>query len=126
MFRKFVVLGFVAALVALCGYSDAQDKDKKRRTGTVTGELKSRKDAPTGKNVIVEVLGAGEEKARSYRVAYDPAVKGPIRKVLEAVRAAKIGDRVRLDWIEGEGFNITAFEVLKKNSEKKDDGTDKK
>ena len=41
---------------------------------------------------------------------------------LEAVKAAKVGDRVRLEWVEGEGYNITMFEVLKKkkDEDKKD------
>jgi hypothetical protein len=56
---------------------------------------------------------------RSYRVQYDPKAKGPIPSVLEAVRAAKVGDRVQLEWIDtGEGLAITAFEVLKKADNK--------
>ncbi len=119
MIPKFVVMSFVIALLALIGFADAaQDKDKKKRTGTVTGELKSRKDALNKINVLIEVLAAGEEKARTYRVAYDPKVKGPIPDVLKAVKEAMIGDRVTLDWVEGEGFSITAFQVLKKSDKK--------
>ena len=70
-------------------------QDKKKRTGTVVGELKSRKDAPNKINVLVEILAAGEEKARQYRVAYDPKVKGPMPEVLKAVKAA--ADRARAD-----------------------------
>ncbi len=122
MFPRFVLLSFAFALVALVGFSDAaQEKDKKKRTGTVVGELKSRKDAPNKINVLVEILAAGEEKARQYRVGYDQKAKGPIPDVLKAVKAANIGDRVQIDWIEGEGYNITAFQVLTKKDEKKDD-----
>jgi hypothetical protein len=110
----------VAALL-MGGLTQAQEKDKKKRTGTVVGEIKSSKVSPNGKNQIIEVLATGEEKARPYRVAYDPKVKGPIPEILEKVKAAKVGDRVRLEWIEGEGFNITAFEVLKKTKDSEKD-----
>lgn len=120
MIRKAVVLSFVLAFVALCTFSDAQEKDKKKRTGSVTGELKSRKDTPNKKNVFIEVLAAGEEKARTYRVQYDPKIKAPIADVLAAVKAAAIGERVQLDWIDtGEGLAITAFQVLKKKTDDK-------
>lgn len=104
-------------ILTLFGFfgSDGLGQEKKKRTGTLVGEIKSKKDTPNGKNVIIEVLAPGEEKPRSYRVMYDPKVKGPMPKVLEAVRAAKIGDRAQLDWIDtGEGLAITKFEVLKK------------
>jgi hypothetical protein len=107
----------VLALLLACGLADGQEK--KKRTGSLTGELKSQKATPNGKNVIIEVLAAGEEKARPYRVNYDPQVKGPIPKVLEAVRAAKVGERVQLEWIDtGEGLAITSFSVLKKSDQK--------
>jgi hypothetical protein len=39
-------------------------------------------------------------------------------EVLKAVRAANVGDRVQLDWIDtGEGPAITQLEVLKKKKE---------
>src|ERR1043165_2918960 len=122
MFPKLIVTTFIATIVAMAAFSDTADgQDKKKRTGTVVGELQSRKDTPNKVNVFVEILAAGEEKPRQYRVAYDPKVKGPIPDVLKAVKAANIGDRVQIDWIEGEGYNITAFQVLKKKDEKKDD-----
>jgi hypothetical protein len=124
MFSKLLTVTFVAALMAMVAFNetaDGQDKDKKKRTGMVVGELQSRKDAPNKINVLVEILAAGEEKARQYRVAYDPKVKGPMPEVLKSVKAANIGDRVQIDWVEGEGYNITAFQVLKKKDEKKDD-----
>ena len=115
MFRKLVVLSFGFALIAMAGLSEAA-QDKKKRTGTVTGELKSRKDTPNGKNSLIEVLAAGEEKARQYRVMFDQKTKGPIPEVLEKVRAATVGDRVTMDWIDtGEGLAITSFQVLKKS-----------
>jgi hypothetical protein len=129
MVRKVLALLFVISLVAACGWSEAQEKDKvekKKRTGTVTGELQSRKDTPNGKNVTLEILGAGEEKARPYRVMYDPKIKAPIADVLAAAKAAKIGDRVQADWIDtGEGLALTSFQVLKKSDEKKDKKDDK-
>jgi len=129
MVRKFAVLVLVFTIAVVGGLAEsaAQDKEKKKnRTGTVSGELKSRKDTPNGKNVILEILGAGEEKARPYRVQYDPKAKGPIAEVLAAAKAAKIGDRVLCDWIDtGEGLAVTTFQV-QKTSAKKDDGKDKK
>jgi len=120
MIPNLMFTSFAVALLVLAALSEPADgQDKKKRTGTVVGELQSRKDAPNKINVIVEILGAGEEKARQYRVAYDPKVKGPMPEVLKAVKAASIGDRVQIDWIEGEGYNITAFQVLKKKEEKK-------
>jgi hypothetical protein len=108
------------AIVFLVAYSfSAAAQEQKKRTGKLTGELKSQKATPNGKNTIIEVLAPGEEKARAYRVQYDPKAKGPIPSVLEAVRAAKIGDRVQLEWIDtGEGLAIPAFEVLKKADKK--------
>jgi hypothetical protein len=115
---RLLVWSLVFALFAAYSTSSAQ-VEKKNRTGTVTGELKSQKPTPNGKNVTIEVLAPGEEKARPYRVAFDPTVKGPIPKVLEAVKAAKVGDRVQLEWTDrGEGLVITAFEVLKKSEKK--------
>lgn len=120
MYPKLLLTTFIAALLAIVALSEnAEGQDKKKRTGSVIGELKSRKDAPNKINVIVEIQAAGEEKARQYRVAYDPKVKGPMPEVLKAVKAAEIGSRVEIDWVEGEGYNITAFKVLKKNPDKK-------
>lgn len=126
MMRKLVGLGLVAALLAVCGSRDAAHAQDKR-TGSVVGQLKSKKDTPNGKNVTIEVLAAGEEKARPYRVQYDPKVKGPIPEVLKAVRAAKVGDRVEFDWVDtGEGLAIKKFQVLRKSGDDKKPGGDKK
>src|SRR6266536_5044966 len=98
MAAKFILSTFVIGLLAVVALSDVADgQDKKKRTGTVVGELKSRKDAPNKINVIVEILGAGEEKARRYRVAYDPKAKGPMPEVLKAVKEAAIGARVEAE-----------------------------
>ena len=119
MTARIFGFGLAAALLLVCGFSEAA-QDKKKRTGTVNGEIKSSKPTPNGKNTIVEVLAAGEEKARPYRVQYDPKVKGPIEEVLKAVRAAKVGDRVQMEWIDtGEGLAITSFQVLKKAGDDK-------
>ncbi len=129
MFAKLVGMGLVAASCLIWGFSaDAQDQ-KKKRSGTLTGEIKSQKKTPNGKNTIIEVLAPGEEKARFYRVLYDPKAKGPIPDVLEAVRAAKIGDRVQLEWVDtGEGLAIKSFHVLtkKKGDEHKEHAKDLK
>jgi hypothetical protein len=118
MAAKILGVYGVVVCVALGGFADAaQDK---KRSGTLIGEIKSQKKSPNGKNVILEVLAVGEEKARSYRVQYDPKVKGPIPSVLKAVQEAKVGDRVSLEWVDtGEGFAIRAFEVLKKAGNEK-------
>lgn len=97
---------------------ELRDKDGVR-TGTIIGELKSRSNTKDGKNSTIEVLAPGEEKARSYFVNYDPAIKGPLPKVLEAVRAAKVGDRVEFEWVgTNHGPAITKFKVLPKRGEK--------
>jgi hypothetical protein len=90
-----------------------------KRTGTISGVIKAKKDQD--KNVVIEVLAPGEEKPRPYFVQFDPKVKGPMPKVLKAVRAARVGDRVVFDWeATGHGPAIVKFEVLKKGRDKKD------
>ena len=108
-----------AILVVLLAAGPAPAQEKKRG-GSLTGEIKTKKDSPNGKNVILEVLAAGEEKARTYRVQYDPAVKGPKADVLKLVRESKVGEKVELDWVDtGEGLAITKFQVLKKGEKDK-------
>ena len=86
---------------------------KETRSGTISGEIKSKKEQ--NNNIVIEVLAPGEEKARSYFVQYDPKIKGPIPEILKAVRAAKVGDKVVFDWeATGHGPAIVKFEVLKK------------
>lgn len=119
MLRVLVLMSFSIALMVLCGNTeDLQSQEK--RTGSVTGEIKTKKDTPNGKNVIIEVLASGEEKPRPYRVQYDPKAKAPVADVLEAVRKSNVGDKVQLDWIDtGEGLAIKKFEVIKKKAEDK-------
>ena len=113
MVRVWLVASF-AALLALGGIA-AESSGQEPRSGSVTGELKARKDSRDGKNVVIEVLAPGEEKARSYHVQYDPQAKGPIPDVLEAVRAAAVGDTVEFDWVAtGHGPAITRFQVLRR------------
>lgn len=117
MLARAICVTLLFAVCCLVGLSEGGET-KKKRTGSLTGEIKSTKASPNGKNQIIEVLAPGEEKARPYRVQYDPKVKGPIAEILTKVRAAKVGDRVQLDWIDtGEGLAITAFEVLKKSKD---------
>lgn len=96
MFRGLVVLNLAFAVFVFVG-AEGVAQEKKKRSGTLVGEIKSTKPTPNGKNTIIEVLAPGEEKARLYRVQYDPKVKGPMPKVLEAVRAAKVGARVQFE-----------------------------
>ncbi len=117
--RILLGYGLVALAFMVVAGSEA-GQEKKKRTGTVTGTIQSSKKSPNGKNQIIEVKAAGEEKARPYRVQFDPKAKGPIPEILEAVRAAKVGDRVQLEWIDtGEGLAITSFQVLKKGDNPK-------
>jgi hypothetical protein len=110
--------------LAVIGLVSAQDD--KPKSGTVIGELKTQKNTPDGKNTIIEVLAPGEEKARAYHVLYDAKIKGPIETVLKSVRAAKVGDRVELEWVQtGHGPAIKAFKVLKKAGGAKDARPDK-
>jgi hypothetical protein len=100
----------------------ATAQDDKPKTGTIVGKVESRKDTDDGKNTFIEVLTPGEEKPRKYHVLYDAKAKGPIESVLHAVRAAKVGDRVELEWVQtGHGPAIKAFKVLPKSG-----GGDKK
>ena len=118
MIRVWLVASF-AALLAVGGIG-AESSGQEPRSGSITGELKARKDSRDGKNTTVEVLAPGEEKARSYHVQYDPKVKGPIPDVLKAVRAAAVGDTVEFDWVAtGHGPAITKFQVLKKGGRQK-------
>jgi hypothetical protein len=94
------------------------DPAKEPRTGTISGEIKAMKEE--GKNVVIEVLAPGEEKARSYFVQYDAKIKGPIPELLKLVKAAKVGDRVAFDWeATNHGPAIVKFSVLKKPEQKK-------
>ena len=117
MVAKMFGMSLVIGWFVVCSSVGAQDQ--KKRTGTVIGEIKSNKDTPKGNNVTLEVLAPGEEKPRSYHVQYDPKVKGPVPSILKAVRAAKVGDRVELQWVDtNHGPAITSFQVLKKESGK--------
>jgi len=92
-------------------------KDAETRSGTIAGEVKSKKEQ--NHNIVIEVLAPGEEKARSYFVQFDPKIKGPIPEVLKAVAAANVGDQVVFDWeATGHGPAIVKFEVAKKAPKK--------
>jgi hypothetical protein len=98
------------------GRDDAPAKET--RTGSISGEIKSKKEQ--NKNIVIEVLAPGEEKARAYFVQYDPKIKAPIPDVLKAVAAANVGDRVVFDWeATGHGPAIVKFKVSGKGGEKK-------
>src|SRR5262245_30499589 len=91
-------IGSSLALVGVIVWSAQAAAQEK--SGRVVGQWKCQKDTPDGKNTFIEVLAPGEEKARRYHVLYDQKAKGPIPSVLAAVRAAKVGDRVELDWVQ--------------------------
>src|SRR5215213_8571051 len=99
MFRLSVVTALAATLLVLCGVGSMVPGQEETRTGTIVGDLKSKHNSKDGKNVIVEVLAPGEEKARAYHVQYDQKAKGPLPHVLKAVREAGVGDRVEFDWV---------------------------
>jgi hypothetical protein len=116
MFAKTTTMSLAILCFVLCGLSNAGQEEKKKG-GTVIGTLQAEKKTKDGNNSMIDVLAPGEEKARTYFVNYDPKIKGPIPSVLKAVRAAKVGDRVELEWIAtNHGPAITAFRVLKKDS----------
>jgi hypothetical protein len=107
-----------ASLFVLAFTADSPGQEP--RSGTITGEVKAKKDVNDGKNTMIDVLAPGEEKPRSYHVQYDPKIKGPIPDVLKAVRAAEVGDKVEFDWeATGHGPMIKKFKVVKKAGEKK-------
>ena len=113
LIASFSVILLAWAMVA--GDAAAQDNKK---SGTISGEVKTLKDK--NKNVEITVLSPGEEKARAYFVQYDPKAKAPIASVLKAVKHAKVGDKVVFDWVAtNHGPAIVKFEVLKTTKEKK-------
>jgi hypothetical protein len=115
----FFVLPVLAILLANFT-TDAAAQDKKKRTGNLVGEVKSKMNFKKGNNVYVEILAPGEEKARRYHIIYDPKIKGPNETVRKVVLAAEVGDQVRIEWVDtGEGLAITAMEVLKKGAKDK-------
>src|SRR5262249_19771417 len=122
MLRSSLAASLAMTLLALCGIRH-EALGQEPRSGTVTGELKAKKDINDGKNTAIDVLAPGEERARSYQVQYDEKVKGPFPDVLKAVRGAAVGDRVQIDWVAtGHGPAIKKFQVVKKGSgEKKDE-----
>lgn len=113
MFPKLAGIALLMASLLLGALSDAQEK---KREGTIIGVLKASKASKDGKNTFIDVLAPGEEKPRAYHVLYDAKIKGPIPEVLKAVRAAKVGDMVELNWVEtGHGPAMKSFKVLKKS-----------
>jgi hypothetical protein len=122
MVRKSLAASLAVTLLALFG-AGGKAPGQEPRSGTVTGEVKAKKDTNDGKNTVIDVLAPGEEKARSYHVQYDERAKGPLADVLKAVRGAEVGDRVEIEWVAtGHGPAIKKFQVVKKGTgEKKDE-----
>jgi hypothetical protein len=122
MVRQSLATSLAITLLALCGIAH-EARGQEPRSGTVTGELKAKKDINDGKNTSIDVLAPGEEKARSYHVQYDEKIKGPFPDVLKAVRGADVGDRVEIEWVAtGHGPAIKKFQIVKKaNGANKDE-----
>ena len=120
MFTKLTGVALLMTALLLGALADAAQE--KKREGAIIGVLKAQKDTKDGKNTFIDVLAPGEEKARPYHVLYDPKIKGPIQSVLTAVRAAKIGDMVELEWVDtNHGPAMKSFRVLKKAAADKKD-----
>ena len=116
--QRLLAIAAAFVLFAAFGTADAQNAKK---TGTTVGTITATAPTPNGKNTAIDVKSPGDEAARKFRVQYDPTIKAPLADVLKAVRAAKVGDQCKFDWIDtGEGLAITKFEVVKKADEKKE------
>lgn len=114
MRQKLVCVGVLIALLTVCGAGNAQLK--KLRTGTTVGELKSINPAKNKRDTEIDVLAPGEDKARRYTVGAQQ------KEIVAAVKAAKIGDRVEIEWYDTvEGLCVDKFQVLgaKPKNEKK-------
>ncbi|MCE9532566.1 MAG: hypothetical protein K8T89_15825 [Planctomycetes bacterium] len=86
---------------------------KKLKTGTTIGELKTVEAAKNKRDTIVEVLAPGEIKPRHYTVGAQQ------REVLALVKAAKIGERVEIEWYDTvERLCVDKFQVLKTEKRK--------
>jgi hypothetical protein len=117
--KRITVLALALATAWFAASGTCGADEPKTKSGTITGELKSKKDTPDGKNTFIEVLAPGEEKPRRYHVLYDEKIKGPITSVLKDVRAANIGDEVEFEWVQtGHGPAIKTFQVVKKTKPK--------
>lgn len=107
MLRTVLIIGVMIALGAPGGVEGAQLKVL--RTGTTIGELQSIRPAKNKRDVELEVLAPGEEKARRYTVGAQQ------KEVLAVVRAAAVGDRVEINWFDTvEGLCVEKFQVLNK------------
>jgi hypothetical protein len=116
VYRHSIIPSLAAAILVLCG-TGLEVTGEETRSGTIVGDLKSKKDSKDGKNVVIEVLAPGEEKARSYHVQYDQKIKGPLPDVVKAVREAEVGDKVEFEWVAtGHGPAITKFKVFKRGA----------
>jgi hypothetical protein len=112
---KSVCTAAVLALISAAVTTGSQDGAKKeggeKRSGTLTGTLVAK-----GEN-HVEVKADGEEKARKYVprwVGGAPAQGGGFNKeTLKAIRAVKVGSRVRLAWEFEERPRVVRIDVLK-------------
>jgi hypothetical protein len=105
---------------AAAGQKKAEPVEKKG--GTVVGTLTAKDDSPT--KAYIEVKADGEAKARKYTphwVGGAPAQGGGFdKKTVAAIKAVKVGSRVRVEWDFQERPRVVRLEVLKAaNLEKK-------
>jgi hypothetical protein len=104
--NKIVGLWVIIALAAMGDTAAAQLK--KLRTGTTIGELKSITLAKNKRDMVIEVLSPGEERARRYTVGAQQ------KEVIAVVKAAKVGDRVEVEWFDTvEGLCVDKLKVLR-------------
>jgi hypothetical protein len=110
MIQKLFLASLVAAMFVICS-SSPNAQGQERKSGTLTGVVKSAKPTSNGRNVILEVLAPGEEEPRTYFVLGNP----PQPKMMDAARSARAGDHVRFDWVDtGEGLGIKSLEFVKR------------
>jgi hypothetical protein len=82
---------------------------KKLKTGVVAGEVRAIQTARNKRDMELELLAPGEEKARKYTVGAHQKV------LLETLKFLQVGDRVEIDWFDTvEGLCVEKLRLLKK------------
>jgi hypothetical protein len=96
-------------------------KDPEKRSGVVIGIITAR-EAPEKGAVFIEVKADGEEKARRYVPQWRGGLPnqggGPDKEIAKAIRAVKVGNRVRVEWEFDERPRVIKLEVLQRPGEK--------
>ena len=103
-------------VLVIAFFADAQEqkpdpKKEEKKSGTATGML-----AAKGDNWI-ELKADGEEKARRYVPHWVGGIPsqggGPDKKMVETIKALKVGSRLRVEWEFDERPRVVKIEVLK-------------